>query len=180
MSYTNRTSLIIDYFKTIDNNKKANNTYIYKTEKGIFGVSDLEKVQKFFEKINLTHTDAFLDLGSGDGRVTILASNYCNAYGVEFEKVLVNESETHARQLNSKSNFKCNDFNNLDFSKYNVIFSFSDQFFSKQLIIKMKKEFTGILYIYEGIFLPDRVKKGKTIWVDQTPIISYEFNKKNN
>ncbi|MDD3175413.1 MAG: class I SAM-dependent methyltransferase [Candidatus Nanoarchaeia archaeon] len=159
-------------FDTIDEEYKTTGKYVFKTSKGIFGVSDLEILNKFFKKINLNEN--FLDLGSGDGRVVFLASLFCNATGVEFEKDLVDLSEKYKKELNFNCEFICDNFENLDFSKYNILFSYSDSFFSDKFVEKLKKEFKGTLYVYQGVFLPN-LKKGKTIWIEQIPIISYEL-----
>ncbi|MGE0793700.1 MAG: methyltransferase domain-containing protein, partial [Candidatus Woesearchaeota archaeon] len=160
------------FFDKQDEEYKSSNKYVFKTSKGIFGVSDLEILNEFFQKINLQGN--FLDLGSGDGRVVFLASLFCNASGVEFEKSLIDLSEKYKKELNLSCNFICDDFNNIDFSKFDVLFSYSDNFFSKEFVNKLKNEFKGKLYIYQGVFLPE-LKKGKTIWIKQTPIISFEF-----
>ena len=158
------------FFDSKDKEYKSSNKYVYKTSKGIFGVSDLEILNKFFTKIKLKGN--FLDLGSGDGRVVFLASLFCNATGVEFEQELVDLSNNYKEELKLNCNLICDDFDNIDFSKFDVMFSFSDSFFSEKFVSKLKKEFKGTLYVYEGIFLPE-LKKGKTIWIDQVPIVSY-------
>ena len=165
-------SQIKQFFNQRDEEYKTTGKYVFKTSKGIFGVSDLEILNKFFEKIKLNGN--FLDLGSGDGRVVFLASLFCNATGVEFEKDLVDLSEKYKKELNFNCEFICDNFENLDFSKYNILFSYSDSFFSDKFVEKLKKEFKGILYVYQGVFLPE-LKKGKTIWIEQIPIISYEL-----
>jgi cyclopropane fatty-acyl-phospholipid synthase-like methyltransferase len=166
---------IKEFFQKIDEEYKKSNKYVFKTSKGIFGVSDLDIINEFFEKINLNSKNKFLDLGSGDGRVVFLASIFCEANGVEFEKELVDLSQKYKKKLNLNSEFICDDFYNIDFSKYDVLFSYSDSFFSKEFVEKLNKEFSGTLYVYQGVFLPE-LKKGKTIWIKQVPIISYKIN----
>jgi len=165
---------IKNFFDKVDEEYKSTNKYVFKTSKGIFGVSDLEVIDEFFKQINLNSTNKFLDLGSGDGRVVFVASSFCKATGVEFELSLVHLSEKYKKHLNAYCTFICDDFEKIDLSKYDVLFSFSDNFFSEQFVQKLKKEFRGTLYIYQGIFLPN-LPKGKTIWVGQIPIISYKL-----
>ena len=166
-------SKLKEFFAKVDLNYKSSNKYVYKTKKGIFGVSDLEILNQFFKEINLEGN--FLDLGSGDGRVTLLASLFTKAEGVEFEEELINLSNKYKEELNLGCKFIQDDFQNIDLSKYNVLFSFSDNFFSDKFISKLKKEFKGTLYVYQGVFLPE-LKKGKTFWIGQIPIISYKIN----
>lgn len=165
---------IKNFFDKKDDEYKNIDKYVFKTSKGIFGVSDLEILEDFFKKINLNEKNNFLDLGSGDGRVVFLASLFCSATGVEFEKELIDLSDEYKSELKLDCNFICDDFQNLDFSKYDILFSFADNFFTEKFIQKLKEEFVGTLYVYQGVFLPE-LKKGKTIWIKQIPIISYEM-----
>ncbi|MCA9478212.1 MAG: class I SAM-dependent methyltransferase [Nanoarchaeota archaeon] len=162
---------IIEYFSKFSNEVRD-------TEKGIFGVSDLEHIKEFFGQVNLLGT--FVDLGSGDGRVTILAASWAqetgndvNAIGIEFDEELVERSKKHAAKLETDVTFLCQDYEDYDFSKVDVLFSYADHAFSEPFVEKLKKEFKGTLYIYEGVHFPEGLKKGKIIWVDQTPIIPY-------
>lgn len=156
---------IIEYFSKFPNE-------VHETEKGIFGVSDLEHIQEFFEQINLKGN--FVDLGSGDGRVVIMAAKITkNAVGIEFDEILVRKSKKHAEKLESEAIFLCQDYEKYDFSKVDVLFSYADHGFGPEFVQKLVEEFRGILYIYEGVYFPDGMKKGKTIWAGQTPIMSY-------
>ncbi|MBN1175718.1 hypothetical protein JXA48_03665 [Candidatus Woesearchaeota archaeon] len=166
---------IIEYFKIIDVQKKENQEHIRDTDKGIFGVSNLEIMDDFFNKIRISKEDVFVDLGSGDGRVNILASIYSKSIGIEFDKELVQESIKHNDILKTAAIFLEQDYESYDFSKTTILFSFADHFFNEKFIAKLSKEFKGTLYIYQGIFTPEKITKGKTIWINQTPIYSYLF-----
>lgn len=167
---------IKNYFDKLDNSQQeSNKKLVYSTEKGIFGTSDLEVVYEFFKKIKPNPTDVFVDIGSGDGRVVLIASLFCRAIGVEFDENLVKNSKEHARNLGKEVEFLCEDYENFDYSQANIIYSYADHFFTPAFIEKLKDEFKGQLYIYQGVFLPVGVKKGPKIWSKDTPIISYEF-----
>ena len=166
------TQKIIDYFENLDA-KRGN--IVRNTEKGIFGTSDLYIIDKFFHKIGLVNKKHFVDIGSGDGRVNILASNYTKSTGIEIDTELVKESIQHNLILGTNAEFVHQDYEEFSFRKVDLIFSFADHFFTDKFIEKLKKEFKGTLYVYEGVFLPEDIKKGPNIWIDQTKIISYEF-----
>lgn len=168
-----KTQRIIDYFENLDS--KLGNI-VRNTKKGIFGTSDLKVMNKFFEDISLTTKKHFLDIGSGDGRVVILASEYTKASGIEIDEELIKESKEHNIILETKAEFLCQDYEGYSYEAVDIIFSFADHFFSEKFIEKLKKEFSGTLYVYEGVFLPENIKKGKTFWIGQNKIISYEFN----
>lgn len=160
---------IIKYFSQFENE-------VHETEKGIFGVSNLERVEEFLDQIETKGT--FLDLGSGDGRVAILAAKYFdNVIGIEFDEHLVKKSKKHAQTCDSDAIFLCQDYETYDFSKVDVLFSYADHAFSEAFVNKLIKEFDGIIYIYEGVYFPEGAKKGKTVWAGQTPIMTYTFKK---
>jgi SAM-dependent methyltransferase len=147
---------------------------VRETEKGIFGVSNLELIEDFFGQIDLKNKKKFIDLGSGDGRVVILAKKYCdNSIGIEFDEELVAKSNEHAKELDVDATFLCQDYEEYDFSDVDVLFSYADHNFSESFVKKLLEEFDGTLYIYEGVYFPEGMKKGKTIWAGQTPIMSY-------
>ncbi len=159
---------IIEYFSDMANE-------VHETEKGIFGVSDLAKIQEFFDQIETKGT--FLDLGSGDGRVAILAAKFFDkAIGIEFDDLLCKKSVKHAKKCKSTAEFLCADYEEYDFTKIDLLFSYADHNFSEEFVKKLIEEFKGTIYIYEGVYFPKGATKGKTIWADQTPIMSYTFN----
>lgn len=162
----------ITYFKKLDS-KRGNQ--VRDTSKGIFGTSNLEIMKKFFDQIQLSNTNHFVDLGSGDGRVVLLASEYTKATGIEIDNELICESNQHKKELGADAEFLEQDYEEYTYTEVDVLFSFADHFFTPTYIQKLKQEFKGTLYIYEGVFLPEKIPKGKTYWIDQTKIISYTF-----
>jgi SAM-dependent methyltransferase len=172
-SKNNKKEEIINYFKLLD---KQEGNKVYTTTKGIFGTTNIELFKLFCEKINLENYKSFLDLGSGDGRVCILANEYTEAKGVEFEEELIKKSREHAKKLSSDVKFICEDFQKINYAEYDILFSFADNFFSELFINKLKKEFKGTLFIFQGIYTPENISKGKTIWLNSlTPIYQYHF-----
>ncbi len=165
---------INNYFKEHDAKQPEFTSQVRKTEKGIFGTSDCEVVFEFFTKIELDGKTSFMDIGSGDGRVTIIAALFTKSVGIEFDKELVDESIQHAKNLDSKAVFREEDYCNLSYKNVDFLFSYSDQEFSKDFLEKLREEYKGNLHIYEGVFFPKQ-KKGPTMWIGQTPILCYKF-----
>ncbi len=64
----------------------------YETEKGVWGISVAEYLYEFFKQINLEKYKNFLDLGSGDGKVILIASLFTKATGIEYDKKLFEKS----------------------------------------------------------------------------------------
>lgn len=167
---------IKDYFDKLDEaHSTSGKKLVFETEKGIFGTSDLDTIYEFFKKIDPEPTDVFVDIGSGDGRVVLVASLFCQAIGVEYDEKLAEESKAHADEIGRIVRIVCDDYENYDYSQANTLFSYADHFFTPAFIERLKDEFKGKLYVYQGVFLPEGIKKGPTIWAKGTPIISYEF-----
>ena len=74
----------------------------------------------------------------------------------------------------------CEDYEAFDYSKASILYSYADHFFTPTFIKRLKSEFSGKLYVYEGVFLPDSIKKGPKIWAKGTPITSYELPPNSN
>lgn len=145
------------------------------TEKGIWGPAGTQDVYDFFVKIKLQNFKHFLDLGSGDGKVVLIASLFTDATGIEFDKELNDFGLKVKKELKLKCNLIQDDFFKYDFSKYDIIFINPDQGFHKGLEEKLVKEMQpkAKLFIYNNIFQPLHLKKGKTYWFNGIPIISY-------
>jgi len=146
------------------------------TEKGIWGAAITDHLYEFFKKINLGKYKTFLDLGSGDGKVVLIASLFgVKAVGIEFDKDLIKTSLKMKEELRLDGDFIQGDFFDHDLNRYDIIFINPDKGFEfkleNKLLKEMKKE--SRLFVYNNIFLPNILKKGKTYWFDQVPIISY-------
>ena len=63
------------------------------TAKGFWGYSIAEEVYELFKKIKLEQYKSFVDLGSGDGKVVLIASLFTKAIGIEIDEELVRKSE---------------------------------------------------------------------------------------
>lgn len=145
------------------------------TEKGLWGTADLDNVFELFEKIGLQNYDNFLDLGSGDGNIVMVASLFTNSTGIEFDQELHEIAKKMKKELNLTATLKREDYLKANLKKYDVFFIFPDNEFSKglekKLIEDMKPE--AKLFVYQNIYTPLLLKKGKTYWFNQVPIISY-------
>lgn len=85
----------------------------------------------------------FVDLGAGDGRVVMKAMVYgAIAYGIEIHKEYIDKSQAKRKMLHADM-FKC------DWSKYDIIFYYSNSSFNEQVMEKLQRECQGktlILY----------------------------------
>lgn len=145
----------------------------HETEKGTWGISVAEYLYEFFKQINLKKYKNFLDLGSGDGKVVLIASLFTKATGIEYDKKLFEKSIEIRDKLKLNANFIQGDFLKQNLTKYNVIFINPDKGFHNETETKLLEELKGILIVYNFIYHPRFLKKGKTYQFEQTPITIY-------
>ncbi|MBD3355304.1 methyltransferase domain-containing protein [Candidatus Woesearchaeota archaeon] len=149
---------------------------VFDTAKGTWGPAGTQDVYELFVKIKLQDYKNFLDLGSGDGKVVLIASLFTNATGIEIDEKLIKVGEKIKKNLNlNKAKFIHGDYLKQDTSKYDFIFINPDQGFHKGIEDKLIKEMNkdAVLFVYNKIFQPRFLKKGKTYWFDGIPIMKY-------
>jgi hypothetical protein len=146
---------------------------VWETEKGIYGAAPCRRLFELFQKVELENFKGFIDLGSGDGRAVLIASLFTDATGIEADEELVAVGQRIRHELGLNAKFVHGDFLEQDISEYDLLFINPDQGFHKGLDEKLAKEMTGTLLVHNNIFLPEKLKKGKTVWVDETPVIMY-------
>lgn len=142
------------------------------TKRGFWGTSNLDDVYHFFLQQNFDSDTRFIDLGAGDARVVLIASLFVDASGVEFDEALVEEGRAVAQELGLEVNLVVDDMRNLDFSEYDVLYSYADQQwdFVKH---KLLRELRGSLFCYHDTYHPRFLEKQKITWIGQIPIYHY-------
>ena len=145
------------------------------TEKGFWNASIADEVFESFKKVKLNKFKNFLDIGSGDGKIVLIASLFCkNAEGVEIDDVLHHKAlEIRSKLKISNAVFHNKDFFEHDFSKYDVLFSAPDSPFERGLENKLLKEMSGKLIHYGHHFHPANLKKEDSFTVNGTLVSLY-------
>src|SRR3989338_5665975 len=72
---------------------KSGKLPMHSTDVGFWHGSNIDEIFQLFREIKLDRYKNFLDLGSGDGRVTLIASLFTSSTGIEFDKNLVEKAE---------------------------------------------------------------------------------------
>jgi hypothetical protein len=171
---------IKEKYDLYERNRLKNGKFLSKdTVVGYWGVTPLAETYELFKRINLGSHDNFLDLGSGDGRIVLLASLFgVKSHGIEFDSDLVNSSLLLRRKIDLEhfKNTKIihNNFMEHDFSKYNVIFvspdkPFRRKGFEKKLVDEMK----GELIVHGWEFHPKYLEKKEEHIIDGEKFIIY-------
>jgi len=146
------------------------------TDKGIYGTADMDNFFEWCKKINLEKYDKFLDLGSGEGRLVLIASLFTNAKGIEYDEKLVKKG-TQVREMlgigSDRCKLLCGNYMEHDIKEYDIIFVNPDKGFMWGLDNKLSKELKGELWVYNQVFAPNALEKDEKLWIGQIPITKY-------
>lgn len=145
------------------------------TSKGFWNAAIADEVHEAFKRIGLHKFKSFLDIGSGDGKVVLIAALFCqNAEGVEIDDFL------HNKALEIKNKFKIKnaafhnkDFFEHDFSIYEALFLAPDTSLDRGLENKLLNEMKGKLIHFGHHFQPRFLKKEGSFLVDGTLVSLY-------
>lgn len=145
------------------------------TDIGFWGPSISHEIYEAFKKLGLQKYKNFLDLGSGDGKVALIASLFCKkAHGIEYDKELHNKAIKIADNLGIKNiKFTNADFMDYDISKHDIIFCNPDKPMERGLGEKLEKELKGKLILHGHHFHPKDLKKKKSFRIDDMKYTLY-------
>jgi hypothetical protein len=174
----NRVKAIYDNFhKFLEKNNKLP---LKDTGIGYWGVTPVDDAFSFFKKINLHNYKNFLDIGSGDGRIVLLASIFgVESHGIEYDDELVFNALDFRRKLGdeflSKTKILNKDFLEHDFSCYDLIYISPDKpFFRTNLDNKLKNELNGKLIVHGWEFFPNNLREIETHVINGEKFTVYE------
>ncbi len=139
---------------------------------GFWGYTIGEEAYEFFKSFALQKYKMFLDLGSGDGKVTAIASLFTSAHGMEFDEPLLHQSVTLAKSLQLNAQFMKRDFMKEDLSQYDVLYIYPDKRLV-ELEDKLLKEMRGVLIVHGPHFHPLRLKKVSERFIGTNPFVVF-------
>lgn len=143
------------------------------TKLGFWGASDTGIIIDLFKKIQLDRYPSFIDLGSGDGKVALIASLFTRAKGIEDDRQLFEKGLEVRDKLGLTADFILGNYMKHDLSRYSVVFINPDNRFTDGLDRKLAEELKGILIVYNLVYQPSGLKKGAAYWYDQIPVTLY-------
>ena len=149
------------------------------TSKGFWGAAVTDEIFELFKKIDLSKFNHLLDLGSGDGKIVLIATLFgIKATGFECDKWLVDNSLNIQKSLSNISNinnarFIHKDFHEHDIKDYDVIFLNPDKPLHRGLEKKLLEDMNGKLILYGPHFHPVELKKDETFNINGTEIATY-------
>ena len=141
---------------------------MWSTSKGFWNASISDEIYDAFKKINLSQFKNFLDIGSGDGKVVLIAALFCqNAEGIEIDDFLYNKAVEIQTKFGIKNaKFRNSDFFQHDFSKYDILFLAPDAPLERGLENKLLREMKGKLIHYGHHFAPKLLKKENSFLIN--------------
>ena len=133
---------------------------LWSTGKGFWGGVIADEVYEAFKRINLHKHKSFIDLGSGDGKVVLIASLFCDrAVGIEIDNELFQKSVEMQIKLNRPNAiFLNNDFHDNNIDNFDVAFVYPDAPMYRGLEKKLLNELRGKLLHYGHHFHPDNLR----------------------
>lgn len=142
---------------------------------GFWGGAITEEVFEAFKKIKLHKFRSFLDLGSGDGRVVLIASLFgVKSAGIEIDNGLFRKSLEIQRKLNvPNAVFYNTDYFDHSFIGYDVLFCNPDKPLERGLEKKLLKELNGSLILHGHHFHPKNLNRQDSFSINGTLVTVY-------
>lgn len=133
---------------------------MWDTGKGFWSHAIADEVYEAFKRVNLHKHNSFIDLGSGDGKVVLIASLFCKrAVGIEIDNDLFKKSLEMQRKLNiPNAIFYHNDFYEHSILEFDVAFVYPDMPMHRGLEKKLINELRGKLIHHGHHFHPQNLK----------------------
>jgi hypothetical protein len=125
-----------------------------RTNSGMWAVSEGWEVYSAFDYFHISQYGHFADLGSGDGKVVLIASLFTKATGYETDETLYNKSLEIRAQLNlTQARFLQDDYLQADLAPYDLLFLYPDKPFY-DLEEKLRFTWSGRLLVNGPHFPP--------------------------
>ena len=164
MAEKNHIELVKTTYKQFEEFLQRKGIFLAKdTGIGYWGVTPLQELHDFFMHLNLGKHKHLLDLGSGDGRVVLLAAALgITATGVEADDWLMQCAQELKRKINHPSmqnaTFLSYDFMKLNIGAYDLVYVSPYKPFHRGLERKLIAELNGTLIVHSYEFLPSALK----------------------
>lgn len=145
------------------------------TRKGFWGHVPADDIYNAFKRLNLQKHTTFLDLGSGDGKVVLIASLFCKrAVGIEMDDELFKKSLEIQKNVGiPNAIFFNNNFYDQSVSGFDTVFVYPDKPMHRNLEEKLLNELTGKLLHCGHHFHPENLQKEGQIHVNGTQFTVY-------
>lgn len=157
---------------------EAEGKSFFRTSHGLWGSSGMMDVYELFLQHNLGDK-FFADYGCGDGRIVLIAALFTQAVGIEGDEEVLQVAQKAKEELIkdipelSRASFKLSNYYEENHNAYDILFLYPDHPFPEKFEKELLECFSGYVLVYNDIHKPALLKKGKTYWYLQVPIVSY-------
>ena len=136
---------------------------------GYWSMAVADDIYTLFQRIKLQDSKNFIDIGSGDGKVVMIASLFTKASGIEIDSELHEKALKVRDKLGLKAKLVKGDYHDLDLSKYDVIFYHPDHA-NHKLELKLMDELKGKLILYGPDNHPTSFQREMSFIANSTPV----------
>ncbi|MEM5786787.1 MAG: hypothetical protein AAGU11_05670 [Syntrophobacteraceae bacterium] len=169
---------VIRYFENAQGGPGADERLLYRlTATGAWASSRPAHLFYFFKKIALSQFKLFLDLGSGNGVATCMASLFTRAAGIESDSELVSQAAAASRELGlgSRTAFIRADFLTQRIRTADCLYIYPDK--PVYAIEELLQEWEGTLLIYGPHFPPRTLQLRKRLKCGKESLAIYSGEK---
>lgn len=136
---------------------------------GFWGMAVADDIYTLFKRIRLGSHKNFIDIGSGDGKVVMIASLFTNATGIEIDNELHEKAMEVKKSLKLKARLLQGDYHEHSLKKYDVIFYHPDGL-NHKLELKLMDELKGKLILYGPHDHPTSLQREMSFIAHTTPV----------
>jgi protein-L-isoaspartate O-methyltransferase len=136
---------------------------------GYWGMSVADDIYSLFNRIRLHEYKNFIDIGSGDGKVVLIASLFTKATGVEIDDELHQKALQIRDNLKLKAEFIKGDYHDINLRKYDLVFYHPDSN-NHRLELKLMEELKHRLILYGPHYHPTSLQHEMTFIANTTPV----------
>ncbi len=160
---------VIEAYNREDSSEEQRRGNVLKdTSLGFFVPSNMRKTYEFFRNIRLEKYRSFIDLGSGDGRIVLIASLFTRAAGIESDEKLHEKALRMREKLgipDEQAELIRGDFMKQDIRPYDAVYMYPDKPIPEELNKKLNRELKGDLLLHTDSFKPEGMRI-RTICLD--------------
>lgn len=149
------------------------------TRVGFWGTSIIKEVFELFQRINLSEYEHVLDLGSGDGRVVMVASLFTRASGIEFDEYLHSVARYVRGQLSKiphtqQAKLINGNFYHYSLRDYDLLFVNPDQPLERGLEKKLIDELNGSIIVAGQHYHPKNLVEKQRFNIQGSKFVMYQ------
>ncbi len=177
---------IIRWFEQRDQELRSTiGSAVHDTTHGIFGATAVQDAFALCDRLGLHEGMRFCDLGSGDGRVALVAALFCPSTGIEADPALHAIAQRARAELVAdiptleRCELALGDYRDADLSGFDILFAFADHAWPLEVEEALdRRERPGVIVAHQDIFRPQVLRKGPTIWIGQAPFVTYPIGRR--